>query len=157
VRLWSFSKPEKIKNTKRFKVNSFGFYSINGFNVIDFKDSSKIEDFQEFLLKIRERNGEKKIIAILDNFSTHRSKMVINYAKSLNIDLIFLPAYSPDLNPIEFIWKSIKRILSTSFIESLEHMRYIVEKSFYEYSKSISFAKNWILKFLDNKYKKLCV
>jgi len=157
VRLWSFFKPEKIKNTKTYKVNSFGFYSINGFNVIDFKDNSKIEDFQEFLLKLRQRNGEKKITAILDNFSTHRSKRVINYANSLNIDLVFLPPYSPDLNPIEFIWKSIKRILSTSFIGSLEHMRYIVAKAFYDFSKSISFAKNWIIKFLNDKYKKLYV
>ena len=84
-------------------MNSFCFYSINGFNVIDFKDGPKIEDFQEFLLKIRKRNGEKKITAILHNFSTKKSKMVINYVNSLNIDLIFLPAYSPDLNSIEFI------------------------------------------------------
>ncbi|MGC8565383.1 MAG: transposase, partial [Thermoplasmata archaeon] len=111
----------------------------------------------EFLLEIRQRNGEKKITAILDNFSTHRSKRVINYANSLNIDLVFLPPYSPDLNPIEFIWKSIKRILSTSFIGSLAHMRYIVAKAFYDFSKSISFAKNWIIKFLNDKYKKLCV
>jgi transposase len=111
-------------------VNSFGFYSINGRSVIDFKDNSKIEDFKEFLLKIRKINGEKKIAEILDNFSTHRSKSVINYAISLNIDLIFLSPYSPDLNQIEFIWESIKRISSTSFIGSLEHMRYIIAKSF---------------------------
>lgn len=48
VRLWSFSKPEKIKNTRPYKVNSFGFYSINGINVIDFKDHSKVEDFRIF-------------------------------------------------------------------------------------------------------------
>ncbi|PMP73564.1 MAG: hypothetical protein C0180_06465 [Aciduliprofundum sp.] len=111
-------------------MNSFGFYSINGRSVIDFKDNSKIEDFKEFLLKIRKINGEKKIAEILDNFSTHRSKSVINYAISLNIDLIFLSLYSPDLNQIEFIWESIKRISSTSFIGSLEHMRYIIAKSF---------------------------
>ncbi|MGC9193511.1 MAG: transposase, partial [Thermoplasmata archaeon] len=61
----------------------------NGVNVIDFKDHSKVEDFQDFLLKIRENNGDKRIIAILDNFSTHRSKSVVDYANSLNIDLIF--------------------------------------------------------------------
>jgi len=157
VRVWSFLKPEKFKNTERFKVNSFGFYSINGINVIDFKDQSKIKDFQDFLLEIRKRNGDKKIIAILDNFTTHRSKKTIEFANSLNIDLVFLPPYSPDLNPIEYIWKSIKRIISTSFIGSLEHMKFIIAKSFYEFSKSLTFAKNWILKFLGYKYKKLCV
>jgi transposase len=33
-------------------------------------------------------------------------------ARSLGIRLLYLPLYSPDLNPIEFIWKSIKRIAS---------------------------------------------
>lgn len=93
----------------------------------------------------------------MDNFSTHRSKKTVEFANSLNIDLIFLPPYSPDLNPIEFIWKSIKRVLSTSLIGSLEHMRYIVAKAFYDFSKSLSYAKSWILKFLDYKYKMLCV
>ncbi|MFQ6063540.1 MAG: transposase [Methanosarcinales archaeon] len=36
----------------------------------------------------------------------------IKKAKELGIYLIFLPPYSPDLNPIEYIWKSIKRMLS---------------------------------------------
>jgi len=93
----------------------------------------------------------------LDNFTTHRSKKTIEFANSLNIDLVFLPPYSPDLNPIEYIWKSVKRIISTSFIGSLEHMKFIIAKSFYEFSKSLTFAKNWILKFFGDKYKKLCV
>ena len=35
------------------------------------------------------------------------SKAVKESAESLNIKLIFLPPYSPDLNPIEFIWKNL--------------------------------------------------
>ncbi|PMP74269.1 MAG: hypothetical protein C0180_04450 [Aciduliprofundum sp.] len=85
--------------------------------------------------------------AILDNFSTHKSKKVINYANSLNIDLIFLPPYSPDLNPIEFILKSIKRVVLKSFVKSLADMMFRIAKSFYEFSKSIGFAKNRIKNF----------
>jgi len=59
VRLWSFFKPEKVKNTKTYKVNSFGFYSINGRSIINFKDNSKVEDFQEFLLKTRKRKEDR--------------------------------------------------------------------------------------------------
>jgi len=31
--------------------------------------------------------------------------------------------YLPDLNPIEFIWKSIKRVISIVFVENVEALR----------------------------------
>ncbi|MDR6223032.1 hypothetical protein J2750_001494 [Methanococcoides alaskense] len=52
-RLWSFNKPKISKNTTRIKVNAFGFYSINGNSVIDFKEHSKKEDVCEFLKDIK--------------------------------------------------------------------------------------------------------
>ncbi|OFV67252.1 MAG: DDE endonuclease [Candidatus Syntrophoarchaeum caldarius] len=45
--------------------------------------------------------------------------------------LVYLPPYSPDLNPIEFIWKSIKRRFS-------------------RLAESLSFAKSWIEKFIPS-------
>jgi transposase len=40
------------------------------------------------------------------------AKLTTETAKKLNIDLIFLPPYSPHLNLIEYIWKTIKREIS---------------------------------------------
>ena len=37
--------------------------------------------------------------------------------------LVYLPPYSPDLNPIEFIWKSIKRTISIAFVENVNLQR----------------------------------
>jgi transposase len=42
---------------------------------------------------------------VLDNFATHKAKMVREKASELNIELIYLPPYSPDLNPIEYLRK----------------------------------------------------
>ena len=109
MRLWSFHKPVIIKDTSKYRANTFGFYSINGKSTVDFQDHSKKENVVNFLKKIREHNPGKKIIIILDNFRSHHSKIVIETALLLNTRLIFLPPYSPDLNPIEFIWKSIRR------------------------------------------------
>ena len=62
-----------IKNTDYIKANAFAFYSINGNNCIDFKDSSKAESVCEFLEKIVEENKGKSIVLILDNSIEHLS------------------------------------------------------------------------------------
>jgi putative transposase len=89
----------------------------------------------------------------LDNFRAHKAKDSIKCANECGIKLIFLPPYSPDLNPIEFIWKSIKRVISHTFIKDLNHLRRIIFEKFQEYAKRLSFADSWIEKFLGKKYK----
>ena len=64
--------------------------------------------------------------------------------------LAYLPPYSPDLNPIEFIWKSIKRVISIVFVENVEALRKIIERAFYKLAESLSFAKSWIEKFIPS-------
>lgn len=148
-RLWSFTKPSVIKNTTRMRANTFGFYSINGNSVIDFKKHSKKEDVCEFLEHIRNNNPGKKIILIIDNFRSHWANKTREKAKELDISLVFLPPYSPDLNPIEFIWKSIKRIISAIFIESVDHLKNVIREAFIRLATSLSYAENWIDAFLD--------
>ncbi len=48
---------------------------------------------------------EQKVHLILDGAAYHQSEMVRNAAKVLNIELHYLPPYSPNLNPIERLWK----------------------------------------------------
>ena len=62
----------------------------------------------EFLYTIREKNPDKEIILIQDNFKSHIADDTKKVADGLSIRLVFLPSYSPNLNPIEFTWKSIK-------------------------------------------------
>jgi transposase len=150
-RLLSFGKPVIYKNTTKYKANVFGFYALNGVPVIDFKDHSRKEDVCEFFRDIRLHNPEKDIVLVLDNFRSHHARDSVKCAEECGIALIFLPPYSPDLNPIEFIWKSIKRIISHSFIRDLEHMKKIIMENFLEYASSRSFAKGWIAKFLEGR------
>jgi len=111
ARLWSFEKPVKRVATY-VKVKVTGFYSLNGESLIEFPESNKAEDFISFLRKIREENHKKRIVIILDNFKTHHAKRVKKEAEKLKISLFYLPPYSPDLNPIENVWKSVKRVVS---------------------------------------------
>ncbi|WP_250869319.1 transposase [Methanococcoides seepicolus] len=70
--------------------------------------------------------------------------------KKMEIEfLIYLPPYSPDLNPIEHICKSIKRVISSIIIIDTNHMKQLTFNAFIKYSSKISFAKIWIEKFVD--------
>lgn len=46
---------------------------------------------------------------VLDNARYQHCALVMDLAKSLNIDLLFLPSYSPNLNLIERLWRFIKK------------------------------------------------
>lgn len=146
-KFWSFGKPVIYKNTSKLRANTFGFYPINGQPVIGFRKRSKKEDVRSFLKRIRKTNPKGRIILILDNFSSHKAGIVRDCAKNLNIVLVYLPAYSPDLNPIEYIWKDAKREVSKTFIKNLNKLKSVISRMFLECSKKLSYAKSWIKKF----------
>jgi transposase len=124
---------------------------LNGNNVITFPKHTKCDDFCGFLEKVRSHNPMNRICLILDNFATHKAKKVHEKARFLNIELIFLPPYSPDLNPIEFIWKSMKRFISIRSIENTVELIADVDCYFRTLAMSPSFAHSWIKKFLKDK------
>lgn len=147
-RFWSFTKPRKSKNTSKYKANTFGFYPINGKEVLDFKERSKAPQLCEFLRRITEKNPGHHIYIILDNARTHIAKLTENYAKKLNITLIFLPPYSPDLNPIEYIWKSVrKRISKIINIKSEWSFKESIRTTFHLLAKKTTFMQNWLKTF----------
>ena len=61
------------------------------------------------LEKIAAQHVGQPITIFLDNARYQRCALVIEKAQSLNIEVCFLPAYSPNLNLIERIWKFVKK------------------------------------------------
>jgi len=117
----------EIKNTTKFKTNTIGFYAIKGESVKEFLENSKKESIASILETINKANKEyKAIVVVIDNFRTHKSTLVKEKAKELGIYLVYLPPYSPDLNPSEYIWRSIKRMLSLVFVKSLDDMKTVI-------------------------------
>jgi transposase len=160
VKVWSFEKVRSIKNTTKFGTNTIGFYAIKGNSISEFLEDSKAPSIAGFLKAIKtSNNAYKAIVAIIDNFSSHKSKLVKQTANDLDIYFVYLPPYSPDLNPIEFIWKSIKRVLSISFVHDLDEMKNTISDSYCRFASLKSYADYWISKFILNNtnYKYLCV
>lgn len=86
--------------------------ALRGQDVVMLSDRAKTEDMIRFIELVRRLNTDKPILAILDNAQIHRAVAVVGKAKELDIHFVHLPPYSPDLNPIEFAWKDLKRELS---------------------------------------------
>ena len=69
-------------------------------------------------------------------------------AEILNIKFVFLPTYSPDLNPIEDLWKIIKSKVYLSNYNTLNELIDIVTEEFYKNVTSESLYEGWLEEFI---------
>jgi transposase len=76
------------------------------------KGSVNTKIFSKFLESCKDIIGDRRIL--LDNASIHKSYLVRDLIKKLNLNYNFLPPYSPDLNPIELYFNSIKKVFRTN-------------------------------------------
>jgi transposase len=63
------------------------------------------------------RSGD---IVILDNLGSHRGKIIRRLIHSVDAKLLFLPKYSPDLNPIEQVFAKLKHLLRKTAARTVE-------------------------------------
>jgi hypothetical protein len=64
-------------------------------------------------------------VIVLDNASFHRSPGTRQLVESAGCSLMFLPAYSPDLNPIEKIWAALKKQLQRGLNDAKDKSTFI--------------------------------
>lgn len=53
-------------------------------------------------------------IVVMDNLSPHKAPKTLSLIQAAGASVKFLPAYSPDLNPIEMMWSKVKTLLRSS-------------------------------------------
>jgi len=80
--------------------------------------------FQGFLgLLLRHRRRARKMVLLLDNAKYHHAVLLQPFLRDHRHDLAleFLPAYSPELNPIERVWKLTRKLCThNTYFEKLE-------------------------------------
>ena len=71
-----------------------------------------------------------KILIVLDNASWHKKRAVLaEIEKNLpNIQLDFLPEYSPDFNLVELVWHSAKEYISHKLFKSVDELKNLLNK-----------------------------
>lgn len=52
-------------------------------------------------------------VVVMDNLTAHKHPQVKRMIESTAASVLYLPPYSPDLNPIEMIWSKVKGLLRT--------------------------------------------
>lgn len=69
------------------------------------------EAFRAYVLKVLVPALQPGDIVVMDNLSPHKSDHTLKLIAAAGAEVLFLPAYSPDFNPIEMMWSKIKSIL----------------------------------------------
>ena len=98
----------------------FGAFSpINGDKFLLEMPNCNAANFQIFLDDFSLQNPDEFKIMVLDNGAFHKAKSLIIPD---NIALLFLPPYSPELNPAENIWAMLKRMFTNKLYKTLDEV-----------------------------------
>ena len=91
------------------------------------------ECFQIFIDELSATFADTLNVVVLDNGRFHHAKSLVTPD---NVVLIFLPPYSPELNPIERLWQDIKQKLFTQTYQTLAQMQQQLSEILGKYPKS---------------------
>ena len=85
--------------------------------------------FLAFLQQVLAPKLEPGHIVILDNLSAHKIPAVRPLSESRGAQLLYLPPYSPDFNPIEPAWSKLKQQLRGVKARVVEHLELAVAEA----------------------------
>lgn len=73
--------------------------------------AANAEVFRSYIREILLPTLRKGDILVMDNLSAHKDREALDLLKEAGVAVRFLPAYSPDYNPIELMWSKVKALL----------------------------------------------
>jgi len=80
------------------------------------------EAFKTYVEKVLAPTLRPGDLVIMDNLSSHKGKAVRQAIRAAGAKLIFLPKYSPDLNPIEQVFAKLKHLLRKAAARTVESL-----------------------------------
>lgn len=116
-------------NSGRSRINLSGVLDVVNHKVLIQEDKTlNAQATISFFRKIEDAYPRKKRVHIFcDNAGYYRNKAVTGYLQTSRIKLHFLPPYSPNLNPIERLWKWMKeRVIYNTYYREFEDFKLAV-------------------------------
>lgn len=121
--VWSQS-PQAIRTSSgRYRVNLLGALHATDQGLYSIANDSYInaETVVELMEWLRENLPTEEIYLVMDNARYQRCNWVKYWAEEMNIELVFLPPYSPNLNLIERLWRFFKsKVLAGKYYQNKE-------------------------------------
>jgi transposase len=123
--VWSMEPCYKPTAHGRYRINVIGGLDIKKRQVFSlFNDTSvnagTIAGYLQWLRNAHYLDLDKRLYIVLDNAQYQYCDWVKEEADNWNIELVFLPTYSPNLNIIERLWKHMKRQLAKEYFNGKE-------------------------------------
>jgi hypothetical protein len=129
----------ECKQRNRERQTAFGSLNIKtGQMTVNFADHGNYKSFKKHLKNIlRTYSYAPKIILCLDNVRYHHAKLLEPFlCNHSQLQICYLPPYSPDMNPVERAWWYMrKNITHNRFISSLKERKYLFWKMFSHFLK----------------------
>ena len=114
----------------RKRANLLGFMDAITYETVNVMNDTYLnsDSVCDGLDELRKRFPDKILYVIMDNAAYQRCKKVQEKAEQLKINIIFLPAYSPNLNLIERLWKFLrKKVLSNKYYHTFKEFYSAIE------------------------------
>ncbi len=88
------------------------------------------ERFGEYLKTVLIPTLSRTDIIVMDNMRSHHAKIVKQILDESGISYMYLPPYSPDLNPIEKMWSKLKAYLRKEKVRIASELPSAIERAF---------------------------
>jgi transposase len=123
----------KTNSGWRKRVNICGAIEINSLDVIARSHSTiNSSSICDLIRAIKRKNdNQDKIYLVLDGAAYNKALVVKVLAKELNVKLLYLPPYSPNLNIIERLWKFMKKkVTANKYFEEFDDFKHTLMEFF---------------------------
>ena len=118
---WCFQRYFVYSASGRKRFNVLGALNAITHEVVTITNDSYINALSvcDLLRTLAAKHAEEAVTLFLDNARYQKCKIVHELAEQLNIELIYLPSYSPNLNLIERLWRHVKQeVLYSRYYDS---------------------------------------
>jgi transposase len=140
--------PILLHHPTRKSVGYFGSVRLRDGKLVFQREEGKFNavtfhTFLKHLRRISSRSG-RRVVVITDNAKYHHAKLHADWRnqQAPRFMLDFLPPYSPDLNPIERLWKLTRRLcLHNRYLPTIEDVVRSVEARFSEWASGSEVAR----------------
>lgn len=129
----SYGEVLAYQTQRRSIIAGYGYADKKIIAPLEYSGYTNTEIFNQWFEKHLCPSLKPKTTIVMDNASFHKSFKLGKIASKFDVQILYLPPYSPDLNPIEKVWANFKKILRK------------VNNNFGTFSDAISFVFSKIL------------